>query len=522
MPKQASPMLDKQQKKKSFSPFTVIVLLLKISFWIFVFLTPLLGVWLASSLASYLNGPRWLAIASGALLFPVLPVVWDMLSERRRAKKGSKVRYLKGGDRIILRTLFVNLVFIVSLLLVNPTSAFTALSARGDWMLDEETGVTANDMRVKLYTVADRLEWLYELTHENPYEVEPPQHSEDVPASHGGGSKKSGSGKISKTNTIAPIRKASRPPSPVPGQSDMAAEAPEKPNDVPFMWPLNASIHPAVVSMPDSSKSDIRDIAAYLGSREQNPYLLVKAIHDYVADRVHYDFATLDAGGYPPYDAETVNRTRSGVCAGYAKLFAAIAESAGFECAYISGQTRQRADSVDGSSHAWNAIRIEDNWYLVDPTWDSAHANRKGEVAEFRTDYLLTPPNVFALDHFPKDVNWQLLEKPLTRGEFIRQPMLTARFHRQKLSLISPTRSQVTVDEKLVIQIDKPDNLFLLATYNEKGQSHAEKCNTRYEGNRATLTCPLPQTATYQVILFSNAGEYGNYTSVGQIEAVRI
>ena len=63
-------------------------------FWAFrlvwtslVVLAPTLGVWVASSLAAYRNGPVWLACAAGLLLFPVLPVLWDMASEWRRRRK---------------------------------------------------------------------------------------------------------------------------------------------------------------------------------------------------------------------------------------------------------------------------------------------------------------------------------------------------------------------------------------------------------------------------------------------------
>ena len=71
-----------------------------------VVLAPALGVWVASSLAAYRNGPVWLACAAGLLLFPVLPVLWDMASEFMRGR-----RKKKAGARILGRALRLLLAF---------------------------------------------------------------------------------------------------------------------------------------------------------------------------------------------------------------------------------------------------------------------------------------------------------------------------------------------------------------------------------------------------------------------------
>src|SRR4051812_11898111 len=92
------------------------------------------GVWLSSSLAAYLNGPLWLAGALGLLAFPVLPVLWEMRAARRRARaRVPRTPFFTVWDRIVLRTLAVNLVFIVLVLARWPGAAFSALATRGDW-----------------------------------------------------------------------------------------------------------------------------------------------------------------------------------------------------------------------------------------------------------------------------------------------------------------------------------------------------------------------------------------------------
>jgi hypothetical protein len=144
---------------------------------------PLLGVWSASSLAAYSNGPLWLAILCGALAFPVLPLAWDLWRERVRArreresKQPPSPRILTFVDRMILRTIVLDGLFLALLFGLWPQAIFTALSTRGDWFLDGVEG--ADGARRAVLSIADGMEWLYEAAHENPYASEEESGDDD-------------------------------------------------------------------------------------------------------------------------------------------------------------------------------------------------------------------------------------------------------------------------------------------------------------------------------------------------------
>src|SRR4051812_29010001 len=153
------------------SPVHLVILVFKLVWVAFVVTTPLLGVWVSSSLAAYQNRPVGVAVAAGLLLFPVLPLAWEAWASYRRRKtlRGVvKPRTLALWDRLVLRPLAVNLVFLGGLLALNPRTAFGALSTRGDWMLEGRKGETVDAIRKGLFRAADRLEWLYLATHDNP------------------------------------------------------------------------------------------------------------------------------------------------------------------------------------------------------------------------------------------------------------------------------------------------------------------------------------------------------------------
>jgi hypothetical protein len=104
---------------------------------------PLLAVWIASSLAAYLNRRTWVPIAAGFALFPGLPLAWEGWANWRRARDPAareRKRFLTFGDRLVLRTLATTLLLLGVLLAAYPERAFVALASRGDWMLGSRRG----------------------------------------------------------------------------------------------------------------------------------------------------------------------------------------------------------------------------------------------------------------------------------------------------------------------------------------------------------------------------------------------
>lgn len=295
------------------------------------------------------------------------------------------------------------------------------------------------------------------------------------------------------------------PPSvqPVPETPQLPASA---------QWPVAATLHPLVVGMPAEAEASIVAVGKYIAAREPDRRLRIKALHDYVADRVAYDAVALAEGRYPPQDAETVFTTRMGVCAGYANLLTALGDAAGEEIVVVVGDARTDGSDVTGQSHAWNAARIDDVWHLIDSTWDAGSVAGRTFTKGYNTSYLFAPPEVFAVSHFPEQPNWQMLARPLTRGEFFRAPMLRGDFYAQGLSLVAPDRSQVSVDEVFDMVVKNPRGRFFTATYASK-EGSAGRCAVS-NGATASVRCELPATGRYEVLLFSGPEEYGSFSSV--------
>ena len=77
---------------------------------------------------------RWLALAAGLAAFPVVPVLWHLLGERRR-KRGGVKSTLTASDRFVMRLVAVALVAIVPLLVFARGQTWTAVKQHPTWYL---------------------------------------------------------------------------------------------------------------------------------------------------------------------------------------------------------------------------------------------------------------------------------------------------------------------------------------------------------------------------------------------------
>jgi transglutaminase/protease-like cytokinesis protein 3 len=288
---------------------------------------------------------------------------------------------------------------------------------------------------------------------------------------------------------------------------------------------LPEELSPLVRDMPPEAERSIESVAAYLKLNAPSSLERLKAAHDYVADRVAYDAESYFAGRYPPQDARTVFETRKSVCAGYANLLTAIGRAAELDVRYVVGDGRPAGSDLSGESHAWNAAQLDGRWYLIDATWDSGAVGQRFEK-NYRTAYFLTPPAVFALSHFPDEAKWQLLERPLSRGDFLRQPALSPLFFATGLELVAPDRSQVDVSGTLEIQLKSSRGAFLLANVRQgRGQGEVLLGTPRVErcqvdgGAAPRVRCQFGHPGRYDVQLFVNPhSETGTYDFAGQIK----
>lgn len=102
-----------------------------------------------SAYAYFRGAPWWLALAAGLLVFPIAPVAWHVLSERKakRAEK-PKPRKTKGIERLLFRTIVVAVIAIGGLIAVARGRVWTALKHDALWFIPTAIGSLEPDSKL--------------------------------------------------------------------------------------------------------------------------------------------------------------------------------------------------------------------------------------------------------------------------------------------------------------------------------------------------------------------------------------
>ncbi|AEB75402.1 transglutaminase [Clostridium botulinum] len=124
------------------------------------------------------------------------------------------------------------------------------------------------------------------------------------------------------------------------------------------------------------------------------------ALHDYVVKNADYDVRNYRAGIVTAEDhnAYGVLVNKTGVCESYAKAMYELLKAAGIECKYVAGYTNQ------GGGHAWNIVKLDNEWYNLDATWDDPISDRNissgnQSMIPVSHKYFNVPDNIFNRDH---------------------------------------------------------------------------------------------------------------------------
>ena len=119
-------------------------------------------------------------------------------------------------------------------------------------------------------------------------------------------------------------------------------------------------------------------------------------------------------------------------------MFLKLCEEAGIEAVKVTGVARSGSKDAKGKpafeSHAWNAVKLDGKWELIDSTFGSGSVDKKAFVKNFEPMFFGVPPEQMRFTHFPEDTKWQLLEKTITREDFDKQPLVQSSLFKLGLS----------------------------------------------------------------------------------------
>lgn len=167
-----------------------------------------------------------------------------------------------------------------------------------------------------------------------------------------------------------------------------------------------------------TSQRDYAPLANELTARCTDNYAKLRAIYEWICDNIDYDLTS------SIHRADSCYQMGRGVCQGYCELFYRIAEAAGIKVELISGESKDIDGNISREGHMWLfAYTRENHGILIDPTWgaglflDGQYKKNPDKWAWFNVE-----PEWMLLTHFPEHEHYQLVDRPLSRDEFVALP----------------------------------------------------------------------------------------------------
>ena len=195
-------------------------------------------------------------------------------------------------------------------------------------------------------------------------------------------------------------------------------------------WREYERLYKHVELMPENLKKDPERIVNYLKKAAIDKRELIEILYYWISNNISYDVEGYSKTDYGAVDGLSVLKTRKTVCQGYAELFKLLCDKANIECVIITGYGKgygYDGTREDKPNHAWNAVKLNNQWKLVDVTWGSGYIEAVNDSLVYKKNlnlgYIFTKPDGFIIKHFPEDSKWQLLDKPISMDEFYSKEM---------------------------------------------------------------------------------------------------
>ena len=232
-------------------------------------------------------------------------------------------------------------------------------------------------------------------------------------------------------------------------------------------------------------ENDLPELVNHLTQNCKTDKEKYRAIFVWITDNIGYDYKTYNKKRKPievkckgkedcekklaKLNNEIIDRVLSkkiAICDGYSKLFKRMCDMANLNCSIVEGYIKNSPYQIGNMGildHAWNVIKIDNEYYNVDLTWASGYCtkNEEGElnnfVKKFDNYYWLTENKDFFRNHFPKDKNW-MNDSGISQNYYKNQPFIEAH-QMQFLRFINP--------ESGIVNIKKGEKIKFEFTYDE-------------------------------------------------------
>ncbi|WP_299257979.1 transglutaminase domain-containing protein [uncultured Aquimarina sp.] len=209
------------------------------------------------------------------------------------------------------------------------------------------------------------------------------------------------------------------------------------------------------------------------------------------------------------------------MCTGYAYLIKELCFLANIQCEIVDGYGRSVTSNIkelEMANHSWNAVQLNDKWYLCDATWASGYLNEYNTfVTAYNDGYFLTDPVLFGKNHFPLEQKW-LLNDNVTSTDFIKAPLVYAETFENSIIPMSPQLMNISIkkDDEITFSFKSSKNILdkniALVHYIGIEEKIFKIYNTQNTDNIISFTHSFKNKGVYDTHLKINGDIVATYT----------
>ena len=267
-------------------------------------------------------------------------------------------------------------------------------------------------------------------------------------------------------------------------------------------------------------------ISFNLNNDKEKVYLIYK----WVAENIEYDYENYKNNQPVEYEPAQVLTNKKTVCSGYARLFTKLLTCLNYPEEKIKNIIRhskglgydiEKEITDDNSDHEWNAVKIEDNWCLIDATWGAGSIVNDAFQKSYTEYYLCTPPTQFVRSHLPKktEEEFQFLKNPIDIPSFKNlAPTTTKFFEYGFVSITNDQAIQNICGEGKIILKYKTNNRPILFLKIKKDSTEYNWVMEEKITNGYDIIFSINEIGSYNLEINANIDKGNSYTRIVDIK----
>ena len=294
----------------------------------------------------------------------------------------------------------------------------------------------------------------------------------------------------------------------------------------PLLSVRKSTVDKALASLPARSRTTkVKMIEAmktakktYSLSEAETAYMVYK----WEAENIVYDCYNFNHDRNKiDYSEDGTYNAGKGVCDGYAKIFLVMCTSLGLEAARVVGYSKS-GDFYPGympsrADHAWNAVKIGGNYYVLDVTWGSGSCNGDSYVKSLKDSYFCSNPDAFIRTHLPVEQKWQLVSPTITLEQFVNLLNIGMDFYENGFKTVTPDAISFISIQKFTVEFthdSETRKTFLYHLYLLQSNTFVEQPNSCWidrQDESSTMTCFTNKKGTYKLQIFGGPSGLQSY-----------